>query len=403
MNKTKYIYNIGEVIKTKTGKIIILEQIRVKNGKGTRKGYLYKCLIDGNMNEISEGDLKTYHGCNVCSGRKVLKGCNDIATTHPFLVKYFKNKDDAYMYNHGSENKVVLKCPYCQNEKETIISNLCKRGFKCECFSSKSIGEMTMFNVLTQLNIDFKKEITFNWSKNIQVDNPKLSGNKRYDFYFELNNEKYIIETHGMQHYKGGFERIRSPKARNKKEEVINDNIKKHLALDNDIKEENYVVIDCRYTDFLFIKNNILNSRLSKLFDLSKIDWNKCLSTINKNEIKEISDIWNDGKDIEQISNMFKINRNTIRDKLKIGATLGFNNYDVEEEISKRIEKSIKIMTDRKKKKVQCLNNGMVFDSISELVDKSRELFGVLFIQSSISAVCKGKQKQHKGYTFKYI
>ena len=54
-----------------------------------------------------------------------------------------------------------------------------------------------MSNVLNYLNIDFKTQVsknTFNWCKNY-----------RYDFYFELNNEKYIIETHGGQHYEEGF------------------------------------------------------------------------------------------------------------------------------------------------------------------------------------------------------
>ena len=32
----------------------------------------------------------------------------------------------------------------------------------------------------------------------------------RYDFYFELNNEKYIIETHGEQHYYNNFKNVNS-------------------------------------------------------------------------------------------------------------------------------------------------------------------------------------------------
>lgn len=405
MKKSKYLYTVGEKVKTKTGEIEILEQIRVPNGKNdARKGYKYKCVIDNDIDIISESDLKNGSGCKVCSGRKVVKGINDISTTHPHLVQYFINIEDAYKYNHGSEVKVVVFCPNCRTKKDIMISNLCKRGFKCDlCNSNKSLGEVIMFNVLTQLNINFDNEITFDWSKNVQVDNPKLCGNKRYDFY--LNNYNILIETHGMQHYEGGFERIKSnKKVKTVQEEHDNDEIKKQLALENGIKPENYIVIDCRYSDFIYIRDNILNnSRLQELFDLNKINWNECIDSLNTSIIKEISDMWNSIKDINKVSTIFKMNRNTVREKLKIGRLLNFTDYNVEEEILKRKENSINIMTKNKMKKVRCVNNGMVFNSIKELIEKSKEIFGIQFIQSSISAVCRGKQKQHKGYIFEFV
>jgi len=342
----KYIYKIGETIETKTGKIKILQETRVKNGNTTRKGYVYECFIDGDIDTISESDLKKRNGCKVCSGRKILKGYNDIATTHPYLVKYFVNTEDAYKYSHGSEQKVFTKCPDCNIKKEIIISNLCKRGFKCDiCSSNKSIGEKTMFNILTQLNIKFEKEIVFIWSKNIQVSNVKLCGYKRYDFYFELNNEGYIIETHGMQHYEEGFERTKNKKCRTFKEEQENDKIKKKLALNSGVKEENYIVIDCRYTDFIFIRNNILNSELNELFNLSEICWDKCLDSLSISIVKKISEMWNSVKDINRVAKDLKMNRNTVRDKLKVGTLLKFTDYDAEEEIVKRNYKSINTMT----------------------------------------------------------
>jgi len=71
-----------------------------------------------------------------------------------------------------------------------------------------------------------------------------------------------------MKYYKKSFETIGG---RAVEEEIENDRIKKELDINNGIKEENYIVIDCRCSDVDFINNNKLNS----LFDLSKIDWNE--------------------------------------------------------------------------------------------------------------------------------
>ena len=48
---------------------------------------------------------------------RVIQGENDIATTHPHLVKYFVNKEDVYNYTYGSGKYVKVCCPYCGTEK----------------------------------------------------------------------------------------------------------------------------------------------------------------------------------------------------------------------------------------------------------------------------------------------
>ena len=69
----------------------------------------------------------------------------------------------------------------------------------CSCSDNISFGEKLVFNQLIQTGVNFEYHKTFNWSKNVQVDNPKLCGNKEYDFSFILNDEIYTIETHGKQ------------------------------------------------------------------------------------------------------------------------------------------------------------------------------------------------------------
>ena len=41
--------------------------------------------------------------------------------------------------------------------------------------------------------------------------------------------------------------------------------------------------------------------------------------------------------------------------------------------------------------------------SVTELIERAKQDFGVKFNTANISAVCNGKQKTHKGYTFKYL
>ena len=44
-----------------------------------------------------------------------------------------------------------------------------------------------------------------------------------------------------------------------------------------------------------------------------------------------------------------------------------------------------------------------IFESCTELSKQSEKTFGIKLLCSAISSVCHGKQKTHRGYTFKYI
>jgi hypothetical protein len=187
-----------------------------------------------------------------------------------------------------------------------------------------------MFSFLEQLNIKFFTQL----NKNIL----KWCKNYRYDFYFELNNEQYIIETHGEQHYEEGFQKMKSKrKSKTLEEEQKNDRLKKELALQNGIKEENYIVIDCRKSTLEWIRDNdngILNSILSELFDLSKIDWDKVEEFALSNLIKIASEYKNNNPNTTtgMIGELMGYNYHTISNWLKQGTKLGWCNYNPKEE-----------------------------------------------------------------------
>ena len=389
-------------METKTGKIKILEIIRIsintKNKRNrTERGYKYECLIDGNIDTIYENGLKRGQGCNVCTNDKVLKGINDIATTHPHLIKYFSNIEDNYIYTYGNDKKVLMKCPDCGFEKKMQISTLSYYGFSCnKCGDGISYPEKVMFSVIEQLEINFEYHKTFDWSKNVQVDNARLCGSKEYDFYFKLNNEYFVIETHGRQHYEenNGFNTIEG--AKEYKEEVENDRLKKELALVNSVKEENYIVIDCRKSELDWIKGYILESNLAKLFDLSKIDWNKAEKFALSSRVKEACQYKKNNPNImtKDISKLMNMDRQTLRKYFKKGNKIGWCYYNAEEESKKGIANS---------KIVWSQDKNILFKSISDCERQSLKLFGVKITSASISAVCNNKQIETKGYQFKFI
>lgn len=359
----EYRFNIDTIFKTKYGGEIKITNRYRDNDKNGEKFYEYLCLKCGNTDKISESELKNNNPtCNVCSGRKTLKGVNDVATTNPECIDYLKNKDDSYLYSRGSSKKVCFVCPDCNLEKYMTFATFIKNGIMCNrCGDGISFPEKVIYNLLKQLKIDFTNQLsktTFDWC-----------GKYRYDFYIPKYN--MIIETHGEQHYNKSWT--------NESVEYISDNDdkKERLALDNGI--ENYVILDCRNSEIEWIKKSIINSKLNYLFDLTKIDWDECLKYSSTNVYKEICSIRNEtGMTANQISEYIDRSKDLVRYALKIGSKLGWCIYDPEDEKIKKIK--------RMSKGVYVLEKDIKFKSQSECSKKSLEYLEYLL----------GKHQYHK-------
>ena len=376
-------------IKDNVNITIIDREYRLNKNGQNFKYYKYKCNKCGwDEGWILESNLLNQNnGCTCCNNLISVLGINTIYDTDKWMISIV-GEEFAKSHVHCCSDKTICRCPDCGYEKEMRIANLYKNGFNCpKCGDRGKYPEKFMFNFLNKLEVEFKKEYINKWTNN-----------KRYDFYFKLNNEEYIIETHGMQHYEKGFDKLGG---RTLEEEQQNDKYKYELALNNGIKPNNYIVIDCRHSEFEFIKNNIINSRLNEIFNLNNIDWNEINENSNKNIIKEISYFWNRGLSIEDISIKLNKSKYIVRDSLKRGTEIGLCNYNPKEESIKGSKKINKI-----KKMVEIFKNGEslgIFYNCSELERQSKELFGVKLIGTNISMVANGKRKQYKGYTFKYI
>jgi hypothetical protein len=266
----------------------------------------------------------------------------------------------------------------------------------CSCSDNISKGEKFTFSVFEQLQLNFTTQL----SKREQ----KWCQNYRYDFYFEYNNEPYICEVNGLQHYEENTNFEMSLE-----EQVENDRLKKELAIFNGIKQNNYIILDYRDGNLNILKQNILESTLSKIFDLNIINWNKCLEYTCSNLVKVACEHKKNNPnftttEIGQLMGGYC--RTTIQKWLQYGNELNWCNYDKEKETIKNYENSVNRNKINYSKPVEIFKNNTslgVFLSAPELERKSMELFGIRLINSNIGLVCKGRQKHHKGYTFKYI
>lgn len=389
VKQSVYRFKIGDILNTTEiiSQIIMLKKDKkCTNGYSNQKAYVVKCTKCNGEYEINETNLNKQLYCPICINKKVIKGINDIATTHPHLVEYFINKEDSYIYTYSSCKKVELICPNCKNHKKMTLNKLTSRHFSCgHCGDGFPYTEKLFSNVLSKIRI--KPTTQFK---------PKWSSGKSYDFYIE--NLNCIIETHGMQHYKNTFARIGG---RTLEEEQANDKLKRELALANGI--EHYIELDCRFSTLEHIKNSIMTSELPALLNFKEedIDWIECERlSINSSKVIKACDIWNKGNYyVDDIAEICSIDRATARKYLNIGTSIGLCDYSIEKSKRFGIEKRAKNVV----KKILNIETGLIFNSAKELQEKSEEIFGIKLNGYNIRAVCNGVREHHRNLHFRYI
>ena len=291
---------------------------------------------------------------------RVVKGKNDLWTTHPEIAKLLLNKDDGYTLSKESHKKADFKCPNCGIViRNKIVRSVGQYGLKCpNCSDGISYPEKFVSCLLDFLKVSYVRDTAVHWS-----------GDKRYDFYIE--DMSLIIETHGAQHYS-------LEKAFNKdnaRDEIDNDAYKKKLALDNGIK--NYVELDCRNSDFNYIKNSILNSKLTSMFDFDNVDWNQVGQNSLKSKVLEVCNVYNSGiKSTIKIANMLNLHITTVRDYLGRCADVGLCDYSPD-----------------RHKQIICVDTGEIYPSLQAVGDAG-------FNMSQVSECCHGTAKTCGGYNW---
>lgn len=109
---------------------------------GSHKSFNWKCPEGHRYDAKAQDRTARNTGCPYCAGRKVLRGFNDIVTTHPRIMKEYIDKRSPYELSKGSHyvaewecqeghkwKKFVYKraagegCPYCANRRVVIGFN----------------------------------------------------------------------------------------------------------------------------------------------------------------------------------------------------------------------------------------------------------------------------------------
>jgi Zn finger protein HypA/HybF involved in hydrogenase expression len=256
--------------------------------------------------------IKNNHGCcPCCKGGVVIKGFNTFGDLYPDLIKYFKNKEDAFSHSYGSGEKIEMKCPDCGMEFTMALNHLSKRGFSCPICSDKvSLPNRILRAFLKSVSKQIEKygfEKDFDWSQG-----------KIYDGFFIKNGKKYLVEMQGEQHYKDTW---------NSKEETQeNDRLKAQLAEENGFE---LIVIDCENSNFNYIKKSIMNSKLRELFSIRKRNWDAIFKQATSSLIVKAAELYNNGiTSPTQIGKELGVHRKTVQNYLEKASQLKMINYE---------------------------------------------------------------------------
>lgn len=306
---------------------------------------------------------------------------NKIVDKAPHLIVYLKNKNDAYKYSYGCSEFVDVVCPICGNEFKQRVNDLYFRGIRCHaCSDNISLPNKMMFNVLKQIGINFifepNRRHGFEWMQRY-----------RYDFYFKIENQEYLIEMDG------GFHKTNTQQK--------TDKIKDKLAIDNHMI---LVRIDCDYrggNPIKFIQENIMKSYLCKILPFENVDWNKCAQQSMENLITKVCDIWTSSDlCVSEISKKLLLSTGTVRKYLSYGNQIGicpsYNHDEIRRRDSLVKQKPVALMYANQIK--------YVFKGAKEVEEKSLYLFRKTLKASQVNKVCgKDRLQTCNGFIFQYI
>lgn len=330
----------------------------------------YHSILNG-RNKQKDG-LDRCHECSVrINGKGLSQASEDncIANKDKEFAKILWDAEDANKYSCHSGKTADFKCLQCGARiKNKRIADVYSRGVRCpKCSDGVSYPEKFMFNVLTQLNIQFETQKIFNWSNN-----------KRYDFY--IPSLRCIIEVHGGQHYFDS--KFKYSGRRTLQEEQENDRLKERLAIFNGT--QHYIVIDARESSLSHIKDSISESELKKLFELEKVNWSECDKNATNSDLIIVCDLWNDGTtDPQKISQLTKLSLSSVYKYLNKGTDIGLCDYDGENT-----------------KEVVQLSIDMEFICEFKSISVAHKTTGI--DGSAISKVCKRKLKKTGNHRWMY-
>lgn len=275
--------------------------------------------------------------CPKCDKRftKAIPYLNDISVTNPEMVELLADKEDAHRYKAHSNKETKFICPVCGTSHIREINKVVSRGLVCSKCGNKSgsYAERFVASLFDQLEQDYNREFSPEWADDF-----------RYDFMFSKFGHNYIVETDGGWHVEDN-----NLSGKTAEEQQETDKHKDFLAMSHD-----YIMIRLNYDyknknrDEVLI-NSILESQLSNIFDLSKVNFAECsYNALHCTIVKDVANTWLGGiRSCQQIADMLDISVGTVKSYLKLASNCGLINMSYDE-IKKENRKYFCEVTHRK-------------------------------------------------------
>ena len=308
-----------------------------------------------------------------------------IGVSLPGLIPFLYNEEEKYTKTVGMDKRIKFICSCCGDVFEGVIHTICtrfKNGVEPVCkLCNDGISTPTKYcmALLNQLNIVYKTEGKFKWSKG-----------KRYDFIFTYNEKLYIVEVHGGQHYAESFSRLGGRKL---EEEVENDKLKRKMALDNGVDE--YIEVNCKNTSQDYLKEQFLNSFSRHGIHCSDVDYEKCWSLSLSSIKKKCYEMWDSKQDITttEIAKEVGVNYATIGRWLRERKEGKGRPYNGKEE---RIRACVRASIGNRKAIMHINENGIIkeYDSLKECYIKIGKTLGFKN-ERELSQFCKENARRY--------
>lgn len=321
-------------------------------------------------------------GCPYCYGNAIWRGFNDLWTVRSDVAKLLKNHNDGYKFGEHSNQKAEFICLKCNCVIIKSIDEVSRQGLSCSmCADGVSYPNKFARALLKQLSVEeFKCEYSPRWAHPY-----------RYDNYFKYKGQPYILEMDGAFHFE---EKAYSKLSLDERIQI--DNIKTEMAAKQGII---VIRIDCRISNFDYIKTSILNSELNQLFDLCSVDWDLCDKISCNSLVKTACDLYMSGiYSTTTIGKMLCVSSKAVLEYLKRGVRIGWCNYTTEDAVRRRI-KNIQ-------KPIVAINSNdkivHMFDSVKICTDELSRLYNTSMRYECVLRAC-GNDRLYKGFRFKYI
>jgi hypothetical protein len=112
---------------------------------GSNESVEWKCLKNSKHKNwpavVSSRSRPNGPGCSVCSGQRIQRGCNDLATTHPKLVKHLVDTDDAYSIGAGSGRLLMWQCDKSKAHQWPATVGNIRKGTWCPSCSKSGFKQ----------------------------------------------------------------------------------------------------------------------------------------------------------------------------------------------------------------------------------------------------------------------